>query len=117
MYNGFSSEITLSCFHFVLLLCCVLEMNRKYLFDKAYFVDKNYVLRKLVNHSKHNIVINSKLIAILADMTILHPTCKNPANTQVKCSFLFLFGSLVALSWPHNHLKLHVFCSCKQKAL
>ena len=34
---------------------------------------------------------------------------------QVKCCFLFLFGSLVALSWPQNHVKMHVFSSCKQK--
>ena len=34
---------------------------------------------------------------------------------QVKCCFLFLLGSLVALSWPQNHVKMHVFSSCKQK--
>ena len=34
---------------------------------------------------------------------------------EVKCCFLFLFGSLVALSWPQNHVKMQVFSSCKQK--
>ena len=34
---------------------------------------------------------------------------------QVKCCFLFLLGSLVALSWPQNHVKMQVFSSCKQK--
>ena len=34
---------------------------------------------------------------------------------MVKCSCLCLFGSLVALSWPQNHAKMHVFPSCKQK--
>ena len=36
---------------------------------------------------------------------------------QVKCCFVFLFGSLVALSWPQNHVKMHVFPSCKQKII
>ncbi len=44
-----------------------------------------------------------------------HPRFKNPVKMQVKCCFLFLFGSLVALSWPQNHVKMHVFSSCKQK--
>ena len=34
---------------------------------------------------------------------------------QVKCCFLFLLGSLVALSWTQNHVKMQVFSSCKHK--
>ena len=29
-----------------------------------------------------------------------HTRCKNPVKMHVKCCFVFLFGSLVALAWP-----------------
>lgn len=45
------------------------------------------------------------------------PRCKNIVHMQVKCCFLFLSGSLVALSWPQNHVKMQVFLLASRKTL
>ena len=34
---------------------------------------------------------------------------------HVKCCFFILFGCLVALPKPQNHVKMHVFCSWEEK--